>query len=167
MRRASYLLLTAAVFAADQATKLAVCRALPEGAVVESATWFWLVHWRNTGGVWGVAQGLPSLWRSILFLALPAVGLAVLGFLFVKSRCSFDRILLAAILGGALGNLADRLRLGSVVDFLYFKWPGGPGWPAFNLADAVLSCGLCLLLLRALRAPSGEGSHAPDPLPHR
>lgn len=167
MRRAVYLLLTAAVFVADQASKLAVCRALPEGAVVESAPWFWLVHWRNTGGVWGIAQGLPPIWRSVIFLALPLIGLAVLGVLFLKSRAPFDRALLAAILGGALGNLVDRIRLGSVVDFLYFKWPGGPGWPAFNVADAVLSCGLILLLFRALRAPSGEGAHAPDPVPHR
>jgi signal peptidase II len=167
MRRAPYLLISLAVLAADQASKLAVCRALPQGAVVESAPWFWLVHWRNTGGVWGIAQGLPPLWRTLLFLALPAVGLAVLVALFVKSRAPFDRALLAAILGGALGNLADRLRLGSVVDFLYFRWPGGPGWPAFNVADAVLSCGLLILLFRALRAPSGEGAHASDPLPHR
>lgn len=167
MRRALYLLLSLTVFGADQASKFAVCRALPEGAVVESAPWFWLVHWRNTGGVWGVAQGLPPVWRTLVFLALPLAGLAVLAVLFVKSRTAFDRALLAAILGGALGNLADRVRLGSVVDFLYFKWPEGPGWPAFNVADAVLSCGLILLLFRALGAPSSEGAHAPDPLPHR
>lgn len=167
MRRLGYPLISLAVLAADQATKLAVVRSLPEGRVVEMAPWFWLVHWRNTGGVWGVLQDLPTPWRTALFLFLPVLGMAIAGYFFFKTRSVADRCLLACILGGALGNLADRARLGSVTDFLYFRWPGGPGWPAFNVADAVLSICLLILLYRALRAPAHEGSHAPDPLPHR
>lgn len=164
MRRSLYLILSLAVFAADQATKALVVRSLAEGRTVEVAPWFWLVHWRNTGGVWGLLQDLPPLWNHLLFLLLPAAGVAALALLFLRSRSAVDRTLLAAVLGGALGNLADRLRLGAVVDFLYFRWPGGPGWPAFNVSDAVLSCGLLLLLYRALRAPADEGDHAPDPV---
>lgn len=167
MRRALYFLLTLAVFAADQISKLAVCRALPEGRIVEAASWFWLVHWRNTGGVWGSFQNLSSPVRTAVFLMLPAAGLGVLAVLFLRARRPLDRALLACIFGAALGNLADRLRLGSVVDFLYFKWPGGPGWPAFNVADAVLSCGLLLLLIRTFTDRTPEGTHAPDPLPLR
>jgi signal peptidase II len=167
MRRALYLLFSLAVLAADQISKAAVSRHLPEGRILELAPWFWLVHWRNTGGVWGTFQDLPHALRTGLFILLPALGLAVLLWLFLKARTAVDRALLACIFGAALGNLADRLRLGAVVDYLYFRWPGGPGWPAFNVADAVLSCGLLFLLYRTFTSPADEGHHAPDPLPHR
>jgi signal peptidase II len=164
MRRTVYGLIALGVFVLDQGTKLAVCRGLEEGQVVEAEPWFWLVHWRNTGGVWGTFQNLPEVWRVTLFLLVPAAGLAVLSWLFLRSRSPVDRVLLAGVLGAAAGNLADRARLGSVVDFLYFRWPGGPGWPAFNVADAVLSCGLVVLLFRSLTQRTEEGSHASDPL---
>ena len=161
MRKPAFLLLGLAVFAVDQASKLAVSEKLAPGDVVQLYPWFSLVHWRNTGGVWGSFQNLPTPWSYIVFLALPISGLAVLLYLFARSAERSELLLFSAILGAAAGNVLDRLRLGSVVDFLYFRWPGGPGWPAFNAADAVLSTCICVLLARALFYRGREAEDAP------
>ena len=98
---------------------------------------------------------------------LPLLGLGLLTWLYARSTAALDLALLAAILGGAAGNLLDRIRLGSVVDFLDFHLPEGPAWPAFNVADAALSTCIVLLLIKTLRQPPPEeDSHAPDSLSH-
>ena len=65
------------------------------------------------------------------------------------------RLALALIMGGAVGNLLDRLRLGHVVDFVDVYW-GVHHWPAFNVADSAISVGVALLLLDILRHPQSE-----------
>jgi len=165
-RRLPYLALTVAVLLLDQATKLWLVSSVSLGSSKTVTSWFSLVHWLNTGGLWGSMQALPTLPRVALFFVLPLAGLAFLTWLFVKSHSRVELVVLAAVLGGALGNLADRARLGAVVDFLYFHLPdGGWGWPAFNVADACLSTGIVVLLLRALLArESGEERRASDPV---
>jgi len=165
-RRLPFLALTAAVLLLDQATKLWLVSSVPLGSSKAVTSWFSLVHWLNTGGLWGSMQALPTLPRVALFFILPLCGLAFLAWLFVRSRSRLELAVLAAVLGGALGNLADRVRLGAVVDFLYFHLPdGGWGWPAFNVADACLSTGIVVLLLRTLfvREPAEE-PRASDPV---
>ena len=66
------------------------------------------------------------------------------------------------ILGGALGNLFDRIRFGEVVDFLHFRLWAGYSWPDFNLADSFIVVGVALLLLELLAA-EGESRAEPDP----
>lgn len=165
-RRLPFLALSAGVLLLDQATKFWLTSAVPLGTSKVVTGWFSLVHWLNTGGLWGSLQELPTAARVALFLVLPLAGLSFLAWLFVHSRSRLELAVLAAVLGGAVGNLADRVRLGAVVDFLYFHLPGGGwGWPAFNVADACLSTGIVVLLLRALfvREPAKERS-APDPV---
>jgi signal peptidase II len=60
-------------------------------------------------------------------------------------------VALSLILGGALGNVVDRVRLGGVTDFLYFHW-GPHYWPAFNVADSAITCGAILLIIDAFRS---------------
>ncbi len=164
MRRWGFLTVSAFVLALDQATKAWLSAAVAPGASRPVTSWFSLVHWLNTGGLWGSLQGLSPVPRLALFSLLPLAGLGFLAYLFAKARTRFELALLSAILGGALGNLADRFRLGGVVDFLYFHLPSGSwGWPAFNVADACLSTGIVLLLLRTLFAKEPEGgADAPD-----
>lgn len=153
-RRLPWLALSAAILLLDQGSKLALQEALSLGQSRDLTSWFSLVHWLNTGGLWGSLQELGPVPRALLFFVLPAAGLGFLGWLFARSRSRFELAVLAAVLGGALGNLADRFRLGAVVDFLYFHLPdGGWGWPAFNVADACLSTGIVVLLLRTLFVP--------------
>jgi signal peptidase II len=150
----------------DQASKFWLASSIPPGNSLPVTSWFALVHWLNTGGLWGSLQNLPAVPRILLFFILPLAGLAFLTWLFVKSRSRIELTVLAAVLGGALGNLLDRVRLGAVVDFLYFHLTDGRwGWPAFNVADACLSTGIVVLLIRALftKDPK-EACDAPDPL---
>lgn len=164
MRRMPYLLLGLLVFALDQATKAWVMAEIPFGEGRDLTPWFSIIHWRNTGGLFGMMDTLPGAARVALFLALPVAGIAFLVYLFIKAGGRFERVLLAAILGGAAGNLVDRLRFGAVVDFLDFHVPGGPAWPAFNVADACLSTGIVLFLALTLLKPKEETQRASDPV---
>jgi len=167
MRKLWFLLIGAAVLAADQATKAMVMRALPPGGERSVTSWFMLTHWLNAGGLFGLMNSLPRPLALSIFLVLPLGGISLLAVLFARSRRPLELGLLAAILGGALGNLTDRLRFGAVVDFLYFHVPAGPGWPAFNVADAFLSTGILTLLALTLFSSHSEDGRAPDPVHHR
>lgn len=164
-RRWAYLLVSLALFLLDQGTKFWVQSAIPYGDGKPLTGWFSIVHWLNNGGLWGSLQNLSLAPRILLFYLFPLAGLGFLIWLFLKSRSRFELALLAAVLGGALGNIADRLRLGAVVDFLDFHIPGGWSWPAFNVADACLSVGICLLLMKVLfeKEPK-ENERASDPV---
>ncbi len=167
MKKFLYLLVALAVFLLDQWTKLLVVRKLPLGARDSITSWFSLVNWRNAGGLFGMLDRLGPAWRMGIFLVLPLCGLSILVFLFVRSIRAWELLLLSAILGGAAGNLLDRVRLGSVTDFLYFHLPGGPGWPAFNVADAFLSTSIIVYLALYLFGPKTEQSGASGPLHNR
>jgi len=167
MRKSVYLLIGLGILVLDQATKGLVASRLAFGEAVHLTSWFSIVHWQNRGGVWGTFQELPGGTAAALFLVLPLLAVAVLLYLFFRSDRAPDRILFSMILGGASGNLLDRIRLGAVIDFLDFHLPGGPSWPAFNVADAALSTAIAILLFLTLRRPPKEPDHASDPVPHR
>ena len=142
---------SAAVFLADQATKLAVVAALPLNAGRPVIPGFFdLVHVRNTGGAFSLLAGAPSPWRNLLFVALSLLAVGVILHVYRKAGDALLRAGLALVLGGALGNLLDRLRLGEVVDFLALHY-GAFHWPAFNVADSAITVGCALLLVSALR----------------
>ncbi len=164
MKRWAYLLITLAVLALDQATKAWIVATIPEGQDRPVTSWFMLTHWRNTGSLFGFLSNIPPKVALAVFLILPLGGMAFLAYLFVKSKRPVEMVLLAAVLGGALGNVVDRLRFGAVIDFLYFHLPRGPGWPSFNVADACLSTGIVLLLALTLFFTHPEGDHASRPV---
>ena len=147
------LLLSAAIVTADQATKYVIATCLRPGEVQPVVHgWFQLRFIVNRGGLFGVFRDLPELWRAALFTGVPVVACIGLLFFLLRTPAS-ERALrggLALILGGALGNLIDRLRLGHVVDFLDVYWRDHH-WPAFNLADAAICVGVGLILLDSLR----------------
>jgi signal peptidase II len=171
---AAWLLsLSAAVLGADQVTKSAIVDHLRPGEIHPVVSgWFQLRFIVNRGGLFGVFRDLPELWRASLFTGVPVI--ACIGLLFFLLRAPASegalRAGLALILGGALGNLIDRLRLGHVVDFLDVFWRDHH-WPAFNLADSAICVGVGLILLDSLRrrepvsrevvpaAPVGDAEH--------
>ncbi len=167
MKKPAYLLISAAVLALDQWTKTLVVQRIPLGGGKAITPWFSIIHWQNAGGLFGFLDQLPPVWKMTVFLLLPLMGIVLLAVLFVKARTRTELVLLSAILGGALGNLVDRIRFGSVVDFLDVHWPGGPAWPTFNVADAFLSTGIILFLILTFIRPQSEGERASDSLPHR
>lgn len=151
------LAVAALVAVLDQISKLALLRHFGETACAthrEVVTSFLdLVLTCNSGVSFGMLNraGLNSL----LFTVAAAVIAVVLVFWLNRARSSFLAVAIGLIIGGAIGNIIDRLRLGAVVDFLYFH-AGAWYWPAFNLADSAICLGVAAMLLDGLllrRAP--------------
>lgn len=161
------LLVAGGVLALDQATKAWVLRAMPGAPPLTVVPGFFDVTLsRNTGGVFGLFAGPPGAGRRLLFTAATGAALAlVVGLLRRWGRES--RLALAAlslVAGGAVGNLIDRLRFGSVVDFIDWYW-GSWHWYTFNVADAAISVGAVLLLLHSFlpQRPRAADGAAPAP----
>jgi signal peptidase II len=167
MRRAAsiavWLLVAAGVVVVDQITKAVVENSLPLGASVFVAPVLDLVHVRNTGAAFSFLAG-ASGWQRELFIGIAIAASIWIVWMLVRAGPG-QRLFptaLSLILGGALGNVVDRVRLGGVVDFLYFHW-GPHYWPAFNVADSAITCGAALLIFDAVRSgarqrPSARGN---------
>lgn len=136
-----------AVVAADQATKALALTRLPEGGLTLLVPWLRLVLVHNTGAAFGLFGGGDR--------PLAAVGaLAAAGLWWVSGRAARPAVAwaLGLVLGGAVGNLLDRLVRHAVVDFVSV----GP-WPVFNLADAAVTVGVVWLAWELVRMPAGDG----------
>jgi len=147
---ARWLGVSAAVVAADLATKAWVSRALSYGDVVEVTPFFNLVLTHNTGAAFSFLAGAGG-WQRWLFSIAAVVISAVL--VVMLRRPHRDRLVplaLALVLGGAIGNLWDRLALSYVVDFVQLH-AGGYYWPAFNVADSAICVGVALLVWDGVR----------------
>lgn len=138
-------LFIAGAFALDQTTKaLAMASAKALTAGIDVLPFFNLVLTRNTGVTFGMFAG-QSLGQWPFLLVTGAI-VAVLSVLLSRACDPRQAAALGAIIGGALGNILDRFRLGGVTDFLDFHL-SGYHWPAFNLADAAIVCGVATLIL--------------------
>jgi signal peptidase II len=166
---ARYLLVSLAVMAADQLAKMFVRRHMAlheEREVVPGLVS--LIHGRNPGVAFGVLSGAPLPYQDLL---LAGLGLAVLALLLrgwrsIAGSSALAQWALALIVGGALGNLVDRIRLGYVTDFVHLYWRQHD-WPDFNVGDSAITVGIVLIAidsLRSRRAPrSAEATPAPTP----
>ncbi len=131
---------------------------------------FNLTYIRNPGAAFGLFASTHSAFRFMFFVGASIVALGVLWTMFYRMKPDdrWGQLTIAGIVGGAVGNLIDRLRYGEVVDFLDVHM-GGWHWPAFNVADSAISVGVVsLLILFALeKKPDGASStSAPrDPVP--
>ena len=146
----------AAVVAADRLTKLLMLEAFAPGERLEMTGFFNLVLVFNKGAAFSFLAG-ASGWQTPVFAAISTVAAAVITVLIV--RHPGNRLLCAAlalILGGALGNLWDRLAWGHVVDFLDFH-AAGWHWPAFNVADSAITIGAGLLILESFLRRDSRG----------
>jgi signal peptidase II len=152
--RVLYLLLAAGVFLADRLTKILIETAMPlyESRVVVPG-FFHIAHVRNQGIAFGLFAESPSAWKTFVLVFLSAVALAGVAYVLWTTTAATPKqnTALALILGGAMGNLFDRVRTGGVVDFLDF-FVGSYHWPAFNLADSAIVVGGGLLLLHLSRS---------------
>ncbi len=140
-----WLSLAALVLLADQATKWLVLQAMPLGEVIPITGFFNLVHVRNPGAAFSFLADAGG-WQRWLF-ALFAIGVSAL-LIFMMRRAPEQRLFCfaaALVIGGAIGNLIDRLVFGEVIDFLDFHWQGWH-WPAFNIADSGITVGAFLII---------------------
>ncbi len=156
MRDKRWLMLLIAVFvlALDRVTKLwDVAHVQPGHAIVVIAKVFRITHVLNTGAAFSMSKGAnhPELVRNLLIAFSILAVIVVIGVLWKVGRTvSLMSVSLALILGGAVGNLYDRVHLRYVVDFLevhivHYHWPD------FDVADSAIVVGACLLLLEMLR----------------
>lgn len=142
----------------DQMTKLAVVRALrPYDAISVIPGFFNLVHVRNPGIAFGLLSQLGTAWSTLLLSAITTAAVILLILWFTRLAGGDHRaaFALSLIIGGAVGNLIDRVRLGEVVDFLDL-YVGSFHWPAFNVADSAVTVGTLWLALTILFNPSAK-----------
>ena len=141
-----YALFAALIVVADQITKLLVLNRIPLFSRIEVIPGLiHLTYVQNTGAAFSSFQGMRWLFVGI-FLLLTAM-LVLEYFKKPMSFATFDRFCLAAIYGGALGNVIDRVRLGFVVDMISVEFID---FPVFNVADCFITCGSILLLVHLI-----------------
>lgn len=147
------LLIALAVLLLDRITKWAIAQTIPlEDAVNVIPGFFRLTHLENTGAAFSLFADSSSPFRTTLLIAFSVAALAVISVLLWKDRSVFHSgtLALSLILGGAVGNLWDRVSDGKVTDFLDF-YIGVHHWPPFNVADSAIVVGALLLFMRMLR----------------
>jgi signal peptidase II len=147
------LLIALTVLLLDRITKWAIGQTIPlEDAVNIIPGFFRLTHLENTGAAFSLFADSTSPFRTALLIAFSLAALAVVSVLLWRDRSVFNAgtLALSLILGGAVGNLWDRLTDGKVTDFLDF-YIGAHHWPPFNIADSAIVVGALLLLIRMLR----------------
>lgn len=144
-----WLVLALAIVLIDQASKIAVERAFARGDIMPLTSWFNLVLTYNPGAAFSFLAGAGG-WQKYFFLT---IGIGASAFIvYLLSRHGHQRVFacaLSLILGGALGNVIDRVLYGHVIDFLDFHYAGWH-WPAFNVADSAIVGGAVLLVLDEL-----------------
>jgi signal peptidase II len=158
--RKYHFLIAALVVVSDRLAKWVVDKniALHESVAVVPG-FFHLTHVENRGAAFGLFAESPSEWKIAVLVLFSLVALVVVSALLWKNSHAMTTtgVGLALILGGALGNLWDRLLSGQVVDFLDF-YVGNYHWPAFNLADSAIVMGALLLVTEILfsKSPSEQ-----------
>ena len=159
-RRGFYLGIMGAVVVLDQAAKALVDRYLElheSHSIVDGLAR--LTYVQNRGAAFGILSDADLPYQSVLFSAVSIIALGAIAVyawtLPITSR--LPRAALALIMGGAVGNLLDRVRLGYVIDYVDVYW-GRHHWPAFNVADSAISVGVALLVLDILRNPQPEAA---------
>ena len=160
------LLISVFVIVADRTTKALVSTHIEMGDAVTIIPGFLrITHWLNEGAAFSLFADSASpnavRWGLIVFSAVAAIAVLI-ALIRLGSRFTMTTIALALVLGGALGNLHDRIRYGSVVDFIevhIFSYH----WPDFNVADSSIVVGACLLLLDSLLTKSHVESATDSP----
>ncbi len=138
------------VFLLDRLTKFAINAHLKTGEFVEVIPGFFnIVHTRNTGIAFGMFSG-GGMFFTLLFIGVSVVAIGVLFYLLKDAVSGLQVFGLSLIIGGALGNLVDRVLFGEVVDFLDF-YVGSYHWPAFNVADSAITGGVLIALVELHR----------------
>ncbi len=165
-RRYSLLLGVAGlVVLIDQITKLRVEKTMRLYESIPVVPRYLDLHYiRNTGAAFGFLSGSHSDFRIPFFVLVSAAAIGIILFLFHRLEESevLMPLALSLVLGGALGNLIDRIRLGEVIDFISFHYKAFH-WPAFNVADIGITTGVFLLILRIFLFEKGEPERRDPP----
>jgi len=156
--RKYHFLIALLVLALDRYTKWLIARRLSlHNSITVIPGFFRIVHAENPGAAFGMFADSATPWKIALLILFSVIALLIVSALLWKNshRLTSTGVGLSLILGGALGNLWDRLVSRHVVDFLLF-YVGRYQWPAFNVADSAIVIGACLLVFEILFAKSSE-----------
>jgi signal peptidase II len=150
---ARWLVISIVVIALDQLTKHWIVQAFVPGESLGLTPFFNLVLAYNTGAAFSLFAEAGG-WQRAFFVAVAVIASTIILHLLRKHHGqTLFSVALSLILGGALGNLWDRILLGKVVDFLDFYY-AGHHWPAFNVADSAITVGAALLILDSFKKPA-------------
>jgi signal peptidase II len=158
-RAASWLLLSVLVILADQASKYYITQHFGEFEHISVLPVLDITRMHNVGAAFSFLAS-ASGWQRWMFIGLAlVVSIGIIVWLLRLKERAHGLLAcgLALVLGGALGNVLDRIRLGHVIDFIHFHWDRAY-FPAFNVADSAITVGAACLLLDALL----EGKRKPD-----
>ncbi len=151
------------IIAVDQLTKVYIHTqfSLHESKVIIN-DFFNLTYVRNYGAAFGFLAQTPVLFREIFFLSMPPLACLLILYILMtlKPHQNAQIYALSSIFGGALGNYIDRLHYRYVIDFLDFHFKNKQSWPAFNIADVCIVCGVFSLIYLIL-TEKNEETHAP------
>ena len=144
------VLISGAIIALDQVTKIYIHTNFRLGeSLTVLENYFNITYVRNFGAAFGFLAKSEPTFREIFFLAMPPLALMII-LSILRGVPQHDRLQitgLSLIFGGAIGNYIDRLRFRYVIDFLDFHYQSKISWPAFNVADMAIVCGVGILLL--------------------
>ena len=160
----AWMVVALLVVAADQATKWAIVEWVELYGKVPINSFINLTHQQNSGAAFSFLAG-ASGWQRWFFVALATAVSGVIAVWLWRIRREGPLVLMAGlslVLGGALGNLIDRARLGYVTDFIQV-WFGNWAFPSFNVADSAISVGAALLIIDALFLSGRDIKKGSDP----
>lgn len=166
-RYALLALIGVIVIVIDQITKVWIMQSMRlHESIPIVPNLFSLTYIRNPGAAFGLLAGSSNAFRTVFFGVTSLFALALLGTILVRlpEKDWVGQLSIAGILGGAIGNLIDRLRFGEVIDFLdvYIE---SYHWPAFNVADSAISVGVVCLILHFAFERKEASLAAPDTSP--
>lgn len=127
----------------DQITKYLIQQKLLTGQIVIIPGFFDLSYVQNTGAAWGIMQGFNG---GLVILSIVMLAVLIIFRRSILQDCMIHRIATGLMIGGIVGNLVDRVRLGYVVDFLHFFWRNHH-FPSFNVADSAICVGVALYMI--------------------
>lgn len=134
----------------DQITKLYIHTNFQVSDTVSVIPGFFnITYVRNIGAAFGIFREAAESFRYLFFLLMPPTAMVIIVMILrgVENSDRWNVLALSMIFGGAVGNYIDRLRFGYVIDFLDFHWYQIYSYPAFNVADSAIVCGVGLLML--------------------
>ena len=160
-------LVAGSVIVADQLTKTAIIQHMRlHESISVVPNLFSLTYIRNPGAAFGLLAGSSNAFRMVFFGITSLFALGLLGTILFRmpEKHWMGQLSIAGILGGAIGNLVDRLRFGEVIDFLdiYIE---NYHWPAFNVADSAITVGVTLLIIHFAFESKESSVPPPDPQP--
>jgi signal peptidase II len=152
--RSVYLLIAFVVVLFDQLTKYWINVWMIPGDSIEVTAFFNLVYVFNPGAAFSFLSAASGWQRYFFTIVAAAVSIWIVYLLWKHPERMRFNLALSLVLGGAIGNVIDRVRLGAVIDFLDVH-AYGYHWPAFNVADSAITCGAILLICDSL-LPAGK-----------